>query len=251
MHHHHHPDRSAGPRMFEPAREAWAMAGVGARGAGDDRPGDEGGHGARRRGRPGRFGPGPFGPGPFGPGRFGPGRFGPGGFGPGGFGPGGPSRRGGGRRFGRGGRGDVRAAILLLLTEGPMHGYQLIQQITERSGGVWTPSPGSVYPALSQLEDEGLVATERIEGRNTASLTEAGTAYVTEHQADLGTPWDDVSGGVSSETRDLREEGAALMTAAIQVRQVGTAAQVAEASRLLTQTRKALYRILADDAASS
>ena len=113
------------------------------------------------------------------------------GFGPGvrpGFGPGlrpaalvasapaGRGERGRGRRGGRGGRGDVRAAILTLLAEQPMHGYQLIQQITERSGGVWTPSPGSVYPALSQLEDEGLVTFERVDGRKTASLTDAGRA---------------------------------------------------------------------------
>ena len=128
-----------------------------------------------------------------------------------------------------------------------MHGYQLIQQISERSGGAWTPSPGSVYPALSQLEDEGLVHLERVEGRNTASLTDVGTTYVQEHQSDLGTPWDDANDSVSSEVRDLRDEVGALMTAAQQVSHVGAAAQVAEASRLLIQVRKALYRILADD----
>jgi DNA-binding PadR family transcriptional regulator len=188
-----------------------------------------------------------MGPGGFGPGGFGAGAFGPGGFGPGMFGPGFPPRRGGGRRPGRGGRGDVRAAILLLLSEGPMHGYQLIQQITERSGGVWTPSPGSVYPALAQLEDEGLVVLERVDGRNTASLTTAGTAHVEEHRDELGAPWDEASGAVTSEVHDLRGQLGSLMTAAQQVSHVGTAAQVAEASRLLTQTRKALYRLLADE----
>lgn len=244
------PDRSAGRRMPRDPRARWGMTTDapsgrtgregGPRRASDE--GDDGAHGGRPHGRGERHGDRHGG---FGPTGFGPTGFGPGGFGPGGFGPGGPRRRG--RRPGRGGRGDVRSAILLLLTEGPMHGYQLIQQITERSGGVWTPSPGSVYPALSQLEDEGLVHLERVEGRNTASLTPAGTAHVEEHRGELGTPWDDASDAVSSEVRDLRDEVGALMTAAQQVSHVGTAAQVAEASRLLVQARKALYRILADD----
>ena len=128
-----------------------------------------------------------------------------------------------------------------------MHGYQLIQQISGRSGGVWTPSPGSVYPALAQLEDEGLVRLERVEGRNTASLTEAGAAHVEKNRVELGSPWDDASGAVTSEVQDLRGQLGALMTAAQQVSHVGTAAQVAEASRLLTQARRALYRLLADE----
>jgi len=165
------------------------------------------------------------------------------GFGPRGFGP----RGGGGRRGGRGGRGDVRAAVLLLLAEEPMHGYQLIQQIVERSGGVWTPSPGSVYPALAQLEDEGLVRIEPVEGRKTASLTEAGTEHVREHPADLGSPWDDVSGGVSAEVRDLREPVEALMAAVQQVAHIGTPQQAAKAAEVLAEARTSLYRVLADD----
>jgi DNA-binding PadR family transcriptional regulator len=178
-------------------------------------------------------------------GRGGPGGPGGHGFGHGGFGPGG--RRGGGRRGGRGGRGDVRAAVLLLLAEAPMHGYQLIQQITERSGGVWIPSPGSVYPALSQLEDEGLVTLSRVEGRNTASLTEDGTAYVDAHRAELGAPWDDVGGGVTRESRDQRAGVGGRMGAGHPVAQVGSRAQVAAAVTTLAEARKALYRLLADD----
>jgi DNA-binding PadR family transcriptional regulator len=217
----------------------------GPRGFGGDEPDEPGDHGP---GGPRGFGPG-FGPG--GPRGFGPGSGpgGPRGFGPGGPGPRGP--RGGGRRSGRGGRGDVRAAVLLLLDEAPMHGYQLIQQIVERSGGVWTPSPGSVYPALSQLEDEGLLTIEKVEGRKTASLTEAGTTYVQEHRADLGSPWDDVSGGVTRETVGLREQVGALMGAARQVAHVGTRSQVAAAAEVLTRARKDLYRILADDDSAS
>jgi DNA-binding PadR family transcriptional regulator len=197
------------------------------------------GHGRRRPGREGRdrrrdgFGPG-----------FGPGQ----GFGPG-HGPGG-QRLGRGRgRGGRGRRGDVRAAVLLLLAEGPMHGYELIQRIVERSNGVWRPSPGSIYPALAQLEDEGLVLIEKVAGRKTARLTETGAAYVEENKTDLGNPWDEVSAGVGQEAQDLRDLIGQLMGAAGQVAAVGTADQVRMAGEVLVESRRALYRILADDPA--
>ncbi|NNH71628.1 PadR family transcriptional regulator [Nocardia uniformis] len=179
---------------------------------------------------------------------FGP-EFGQGGFGPGGFGPGfGPGPFGRGRgRGGRGRRGDVRAAILLLLQERPMHGYELIQQIRERSEDVWRPSPGSIYPALSQLEDEGLVIIEKVAGRKTAKLTESGTAYIEENRADLGDPWQDVKDGVGDQALDLRGLVGQLMGAVAQVAAVGTPAQAAKAAEVLTEARKALYRILAED----
>lgn len=179
---------------------------------------------------------------------FGP-DFGQGGFGPGGFGPGfGPGPFGRGRgRGGRGRRGDVRAAILLLLQERPMHGYELIQQIREKSEDVWRPSPGSIYPALSQLEDEGLVIIEKVAGRKTAKLTESGTAYIEENRADLGDPWQEVKDGVGDQTLDLRGLVGQLMGAVAQVAAVGTPAQAAKAAEVLTEARKALYRILAED----
>lgn len=174
------------------------------------------------------------------------GRFGPdGGPGPG-FGPGAQFGRGRGRG-GRGRRGDVRAAILLLVAEEPMHGYELIQQIVERSGGVWKPSPGSIYPALSQLEDEGLVIIEKVAGRKTAKLTADGIAYVEEHRADLGAPWDDVRLSVGEPEQDLRELIGQLMGAAGQVAAVGTAAQVKAAADILIEARRSLYRVLAED----
>src|SRR3954454_4068329 len=74
------------------------------------------------------------------------------------------------------GRGDVRAAVLALLAEQPMHGYQIIHEIEERSGGSWKPSPGSVYPTLQLLADEGLIRAEESNGRKTFSLTEEGRA---------------------------------------------------------------------------
>src|SRR6202044_4097031 len=96
-------------------------------------------------------------------------------------------------------RGDVRAAALALLAEGPMNGYQIIQEISERSGGVWRPSPGSVYPALQQLEDEGLIRAEAADGgRRAYHLTEEGRAYADSHADELRAPWDQVSGGGSN-----------------------------------------------------
>ena len=92
-------------------------------------------------------------------------------------------------------RGDVRAAALALLAEQPMNGYQIIQEIGERSGGVWRPSPGSIYPALQQLEDEGLIRAEAGEGgRRAFQLTDEGRAYAAAHSAELTAPWDVVAG---------------------------------------------------------
>ncbi|MEU4340766.1 PadR family transcriptional regulator [Nocardia sp. NPDC023852] len=168
-------------------------------------------------------------------------------FGPG-FGPGfGPHFGRGRGRGGRGRRGDVRAAVLLLLTERPMHGYELIQQIRERSDDIWRPSPGSIYPALAQLEDEGLVLIEKVAGRKTAKLTETGTEYVTAHRHELGDPWADVKQDVGAQAIDLRGLVGQLMGAVAQVAAAGTPEQAARAAELLTETRKSLYRILAED----
>jgi DNA-binding PadR family transcriptional regulator len=180
--------------------------------------------------------------GPGGPGGFG---FGPrGGFGPGG--PlGGPHHRGRGGRRAR--RGDIRSAILLLLAEEPRNGYGLMQEIEERSGGVWRPSPGSVYPALSQLEDEGLVrATER-DGRKAFALTDEGTAHVEANRERMGTPWETVGEGASDELHELRHAAQALAIAAMQVAQTGTKDQLAEAKAILEDARRRLYRLLAGD----
>jgi len=197
----------------------------------------------RERGRRGR---GPRGPRGFGPG-FGTdfGGFGPG-FGPGfgaGFGPHGPHGPRG--RRGRP-RGDVRAAILLLLEEGPRHGYQLIQEIAERSDGAWTPSAGSIYPTLQALEDEGLVTIEPIEGRKTASLTEAGGTYVAENRERLGTPWQQEGGGGET-VFALRDAMIGLAEASKQVFRVGTADQQRRAAQTLSEARTAMYRILSED----
>ena len=177
----------------------------------------------------------------FGPGGFGPGV--PGGFGFGFGGPGGP--RGGRGRRAR--RGDIRAAALLLLAEEPRNGYGLMQEIEERSAGVWRPSPGSVYPALAQLEDEGLVRSVEHDGRKSFELTDAGRAHVEEHRERFGTPWETVGEGVPAELHELRVSAQALAVAAMQVAQTGTKAQLAEAKRILEDARRGLYRLLAGD----
>src|SRR3954447_15845463 len=122
-------------------------------------------------------------------------------FGPGG--PGGPGGRGGGRGRGRARRGDVRAAMLLLLESQPQNGYQLIQEIERRTDGLWKTSPGSVYPALQQLEDEGLVRAAETEGRRAYELTEEGRQYVDANRDELADPFAAVRGGMDEGVMDL------------------------------------------------
>jgi len=156
----------------------------------------------------------------------------------------GPHRGGGGPRRNRA-RGDVRAAVLLLLEEQPRHGYDLIQEISERSSGSWTPSPGSIYPTLQILEDEGLVAIETVEGRKMASLTPAGVAHVEANRAALGTPWSTT--GDRGPDLAIRKEILALKDAAAQVVRVGSPTQYTAATAVLATARRELYRILAGD----
>lgn len=163
----------------------------------------------------------------------------------------GPGRGRGGPRGPRRGRkgGDVRAAALLLLAEAPAHGYHLIQQIGLRSEGNWTPSPGSIYPALQQLEDEGLIEFERVDGRKTATLTESGRAYVEEHREALGEPWnaEQLGRGIPAESAALNTALTSLVSAARQVMSEGTPAHQATAAEIVADARRRLYGVLADD----
>jgi len=170
-----------------------------------------------------------------------------GGPGPAGFAFGGFRGRGFGRRPRRMGQGDVRGAILVLLSESPMHGYQIIQEIGERSEGLWHPSPGSVYPALQQLEDEGLVRVEKTEGRKVAHLTDEGGTYVREHREELGAPWEAAAEDYGEGLLELRDLVGQVATATMQVAQAGDSGQISEARRLLTDVRRQLYRVLAGD----
>jgi len=178
---------------------------------------------------------------------------GAGGFGPGfppgpGFGPGfGPrGHRGGGRRAGR---GEIRAALLLLLAEQPMHGYQVITELAERTDGRWRPSPGAVYPAISQLQDEGLVTVAEDGGRRLASLTDTGRTYVEEHRDELGTPWQKVAEDPRRQGHELHHAMRALGGAVEQVARAGTRAQAEAAAAVLDRARREVYLVLADDVA--
>lgn len=152
------------------------------------------------------------------------------------------------------GRGDVRVAIIAILAEQPMHGYQIIQQIEERSGGAWKPSPGSVYPTLQLLTDEGVVDVEEEGGRKTYSLTEAGRAEAADKPAPWRAGWEDdarSTGGTSARTDGpgfgaLSKSGANLAQAAMQVGRTGTPAQVQQAIEILDDARRRLYAILAE-----
>jgi DNA-binding PadR family transcriptional regulator len=154
----------------------------------------------------------------------------------------GPRRRHGGR--GRAPRGDVRAAVLLLLAEEPMHGYQLMQAVAERSGGRWTPSPGAIYPTISQLEDEGLVTVTAEAGRKLVTLTDAGRAHV---EAGRGAWPDPFAGfepaGAGADLRGLIEQ---VHLAVRQVARSGSDDQLTAAAAILADARRALYLLLAE-----
>jgi len=217
---------------FGRRRARWAMADMYMAnkdmGGPPPRPG-----GDRSRGRR-RGGPGPWFGGPGGPG------------GPGG----GPWMGRGGPGFGRGprvGRGDVRAAILALLAEEPMHGYQIIRELSERSGGVWKPSPGSVYPTLSQLEDEELVTARGQDGKRVFELTVAGRAVHDSRDNQEGpAPWE-IATDDDDARHALHKLAMSVGAAVMQVAHVGADAQLAQASKILEETRRKLYRLLADE----
>ncbi|GAA3259754.1 PadR family transcriptional regulator [Nonomuraea helvata] len=195
----------------------------------------EGRHHHEHRQR-GRRGPGPF---PFDWGR------GPWG-GPGGPPWGGPGGHRGWGRSRKAKRGDVRAAILALLSEEPRNGYQIIQEIAERSEGGWKPSPGAVYPALQQLTDEGLVISEENEGRKTFRLTEEGRNYIEAHADEVRAPWDEMRPDIDDNTADLWHIARQSAFAMMQILQTGNDAQIREARKTLVETRRKLYQILAD-----
>jgi DNA-binding PadR family transcriptional regulator len=155
---------------------------------------------------------------------------------------GGPMRRGARRQR----RGDVRAAVLVLLDEKPANGYQLINEVSERSNETWRPSPGSIYPVLQQLEDEGLVEVGAAGSGRTYSLTEAGRQLVAEQRDQLGRPWENTEGGSSASVRDLMFTGRQVVMAARQVVMAGTEAQVLKATAILVDARRGLYSILAE-----
>ncbi|WP_430869203.1 PadR family transcriptional regulator [Demequina aurantiaca] len=142
------------------------------------------------------------------------------------------------------GRGDVRAAVLALLSESPMHGYQIIREIEERTDGNWKPSAGSVYPTLQLLADEGLITSEESNGRKTYTLTNAGIEEVA--GSGESAPWASATNAEPGFT-GLPKAGVELAQAAAQVGRTGTPAQVKEAIAVLEDSRRRIYAILAQD----
>jgi DNA-binding PadR family transcriptional regulator len=155
----------------------------------------------------------------------------------------------GGGPFGRGRkarRGDIRTAALLLLAEEPRNGYQIMQEVEERSEGVWRPSPGSVYPALQQLEDEGLIRSEEIDGRKLYAITDDGRAQVESRSEQEPAPWDAMSGDVSDQAAELAKLAREVASAFAQVMRTGSEPQLRRAREVLVSARRELYRILGD-----
>jgi DNA-binding PadR family transcriptional regulator len=155
----------------------------------------------------------------------------------------GPHRRGGGRAR----RGDVRLALLRLVAEEPRNGYQLMQAIEERSEGLWRPSPGSVYPTLAQLEDEGLIRSDETEGARRFEITDAGRGHL-DSRADEPDPWEPAAEEADNPLTELAPLVIQIGKATFQVASVGDSAQRDRARTLLAETRRGLYRILAEDA---
>jgi DNA-binding PadR family transcriptional regulator len=150
--------------------------------------------------------------------------------------------RHGGRRGGR--RANVRAAVLALLAERPMHGYEMIQEIEQRTGGIWRPSPGSIYPTLQLLDDEGLIVADDSGGRKRFTLTEAGREQA--QTAAENAPWDAYSDDTVSRAKDYRDAVFGIMGALRQVGFDGTDEQREQALDVLKETRRKLYAILAE-----
>jgi DNA-binding PadR family transcriptional regulator len=152
--------------------------------------------------------------------------------------------RGHGRGRHRVRRGDVRSAILALLDDRPMHGYEMITELDERTGGRWRPSAGSIYPTLQLLEDEGLVTADDVEGRKVYSLTDSGKEAVPD-RAEGQRPWEE--GDEDSPRFEARKELFKLIGAAKQLARADNEEQLTKAAEILKDARRKLYGILAED----
>jgi DNA-binding PadR family transcriptional regulator len=139
-------------------------------------------------------------------------------------------------------RGSIRTAILLSLRQEPAHGYEVMRRLEEMSGGLWRPSPGSVYPHLQMLEDEGLVSSSDVDGSRTYTLTEAGRAEAETAEQ----PWQ-AAGETDDKVRTLRESFGQLAGAAKQLAGAGDTAQVERGIAIIQKARKDVYQILAED----
>jgi DNA-binding PadR family transcriptional regulator len=143
-------------------------------------------------------------------------------------------------------RGDIRAAILALLGEEPMHGYEMIQQIEERTNGIWRPSAGSIYPTLQLLEDEGLISGEEVDGKRRFTLTAEGKKAA-EAASSEPPPWEQVTEDAGDATRTTVREFQKLVHAFKQVVRTGSEGQKAKAGTILADARRQLYASLGED----
>jgi DNA-binding PadR family transcriptional regulator len=148
-------------------------------------------------------------------------------------------------RGGRGRRGDVRLAVLALLNERPMHGYEMMQELADRTQGLWRPSPGSLYPALQLLEDQGLVRSETAEGRRQFTLSDEGRAELAKNPR-AAAPWEAMVRGADQGDVALRVAMRHVVIAVRQVAEAGTADQKARAERLIVELRRQMYLLLAE-----
>jgi DNA-binding PadR family transcriptional regulator len=154
---------------------------------------------------------------------------------------------GGPRRGPRARRGDIRAGILALLAESPRNGYQIMQELEQRSRGMWRPSPGSVYPALQQLEDEGLIQAQEAGTGRVFHLTEQGQKYVAEHRSETEAPWDWATSETDEDVFELFGQIKHIGAALWQIANSGQPAQIAQARKVMSDARRALYAILSED----
>jgi DNA-binding PadR family transcriptional regulator len=150
-------------------------------------------------------------------------------------------------QFGRARRGMIKAAVFAALAEGPMHGYQIMQRVESLSGGVWRPSPGSVYPTLQELEDRGLVRSEEVDGKRVYSLTETGAAEADKLRDTEGNlPWMTAEGNVGTRMK-LRQAVGSLAAATRQVGMSGSDEMVEKTLEILADARRRIYAMLADE----
>lgn len=141
-------------------------------------------------------------------------------------------------------RGEIRPLILTVLRQKPMHGYEVIQELESQSGGRWRPSAGSVYPTLQQLADEGLVSSVEVDGRRTYTLTDEGQKVAAETGA--RSPWTDAE-SESEQQPDVMRLAMQLAGAVVQVQKMGSTHARTETTRILTDARKQIYRVLSED----
>jgi len=153
------------------------------------------------------------------------------------------------RRGGRSRRGDVRLAVLALLAERPMHGYEMMQELADRTKGIWRPSPGSLYPALQLLEDQGLVQSETADGRRQFTLTEKGRSELSD-QPRKTAPWDTMVRGANQDDFALRVALRQVSIAVSQVAEAGTQDQKVRAEHLVLELRRQIYLLLAETSES-